>query len=260
MNRRNVVFGGSGAIAVAAASISGRTIPLARLALVSRTLPQVVRFGPYAGRVIAARIPVSAAVVAGLVVPGTFLVAPSSARAEPFSIMFGICIGIILNAIGNRNGQRDHQLADASSWDQARSRTGSLHDRTGALQVLRTDARFQAEGGRGVVADASDGKFRMISPTTARDPRLEKDLNGLETVALADSGFVFPRTPRIEPTGDARKKLEEAYAVMGGKLGTSDGAYVRFFSNAAGDQTVGVSNGTRAGQDVLMVSPQRAFR
>lgn len=260
MNRRNVVFGGSGAIAVAAASISGRTIPLARLALASRTLPQVVRFGPYAGRVIATRIPANAAVLAGLAVPGTFLVAPTSARAEPISIIFGIAIGVILAAIGKRNSQRDQQLADANSWEQVKEQTGNLHDRTSALQRLRADARFQEQGVHGVIADSTDGKFQMISSATARDQRNGKDLNSLEAVALANSGFVVPRTPRIEPTGDARKKLEEAYAVMGGNLGTSDGAYVRFFSNAAGDQTVGVANGTRSGQDVLMVSPARTFR
>jgi hypothetical protein len=83
----------------------------------------------------------------------------------------------------------------------------------------------------------------------------QNDLNALEAISLASSSQVFPVTPRVEPTGTARRRFEEAFEMMGGSIGGKSGAYARVFSDATGSQVSKVVNGTINGEERLMVIP-----
>jgi hypothetical protein len=140
----------------------------------------------------------------------------------------------------------------AENWEPARQRSGDLHQRTAANDILKPRARFH-EVRNGVQADLRDGVPRLVGPANAG--LAQNDLNALEALALADSSTVFPVTPRYEPTGDARRRMEEAFKLMGGTFGGKDGAYARVFSDAAGSQVAGVTNGTFNGREALVVAP-----
>jgi hypothetical protein len=209
-----------------------------------------------AARVLGMRVPMHAAVKAGLVPAGTVLfMTPQTARAEPFSIMVGFVIATIVKAVIDRNSQRESQLTDAKNWQTAANQAGtSAHDRSAAGEILKPQARFVDRRGN-LVADTSNGQFAMSGPANASLPTAQRDFNSLEVLALGNTPFVLPVTPRVEPEGEALKKIKEAYQMMGGTFGGKDAAYSRVFSDVAGDRVVGVNNGTINGKEVLMVTP-----
>jgi hypothetical protein len=255
MHRRNFVIAAPATMAVAVSSTAGRTLPFFGRALSSRQAAYAAHMGATGiVRHFGTRLPMQAAVSAGLVPAGTFLlVSPTTARADGgFTLMAGFAIVAIVRAVLKRNSERDEQLMLAENWEPASQRSGDLHQRTTANDILKPQARFH-EVRNGVQADLRDGTPRLVGPANAG--LAQNDLNALEALALADSSTVFPVTPRYEPTGDARRRMEEAFKLMGGTFGGKDGAYARVFSDAAGSQVAGVTNGTFNGREALVVAP-----
>lgn len=197
---------------------------------------------------------------AGIVIPGAALIAlPRPANAEPFTlILLGGTLAALGRAVLNWQKAKEEELAAKENWELNRTPVVDYHDRFKSPIVLKSGQRFSEQGKEGGV-NALDGfvKTNTLSALAAEKP-FKQDISPFEAHAALNSGYpnmMYPMTSRLEPNAETTKKLQEAYATMGGTLGISKGKYVRFFSDAAGEKAVYMTPGMKDGVEHMLVVP-----
>lgn len=167
-------------------------------------------------------------------------------------------ISVACGAVFGCKKARWDELANKENWELNRVPPEDFHDRFRSPIVLKQGHRFLEQGKEGIV-DARDGfiQIQTLRALAAEKP-FKQDISPFEAHAILNSGhanMIYPMTSRLEPNAKATKKLQEAYSAMGGTLGTFNGKYERFFSDAKGEKSIYIVPGMKNGVEQMMIVP-----